>query len=179
MEIVVKGYEENLGEPLRADKEDVEKEWIVKLEEERRVKEEKEAWANELAKELEKEKKLRAKLEEERRALAAFVSKFDSLGLSFGGLSSPVKSIAMPPMPSPGGAHAKFAERQQKKLEESPIKIDFSGGLKGGPSLLEQMPEEEWSMVSDMSFDEKDFKMGGKLPLKRKGKVDKENIPAA
>lgn len=188
MEIVVKGYEENLGEPLRAVKEDVEKEWAVKLEEERKMKEEKEAWANELARELEKEKRLRVKLEEERRALAAFVSKFDSLGLggfSFGGPSSPAKSTAKPPMPSPGGAQAKFAERQQNKLnalEESPLKIDLTGGvngLKGGPSLLEQMPEEEWSMVSDMSFDEKDFKMGGKMPLReRKGGVDKENMPA-
>ena len=123
LEIVVKGYEENLSEPLRAVKEDVEKEWILKLEGETKMKEEKEAWANELARELEKEKRLRVKLEEERRALAAFVSKFDLLGLSFGGLSSPAKSMAKPPMPSPGGAHAKFAERQLKKGEESPLKV--------------------------------------------------------
>lgn len=188
LEIVVKGYEENLGEPLRAVKEDVEKEWTIKLEEETRLREEKEAWANELARELEKEKKLRVKLEGERRALAAFVSKFDSLGLgglSFGGPSSPVKSMAKPPMPSPGGATAKFTERQQNKAnasEESPLKLDFTGGangLKSGPSLLEQMPEEEWSIVEDMSFDERDFKMGGKVPSReRKGKVDKENMPA-
>ena len=31
LEIVVKGYEENLGEPLRAVREDVEKEWGTKL----------------------------------------------------------------------------------------------------------------------------------------------------
>ena len=59
LEMVIRGYEENLGEPLRAVKEDVEKEWIVKVEEEKRVKEEKETWASELVKELEKEKKVR------------------------------------------------------------------------------------------------------------------------
>lgn len=32
LEIVVKGYEENLGEPLRAVKGDVEKEWNAKFE---------------------------------------------------------------------------------------------------------------------------------------------------
>ena len=58
METVIRGYEENLGEPLRAVKEDVEKEWIVKVEEESRVREEKEAWAAELVKELEREKKV-------------------------------------------------------------------------------------------------------------------------
>lgn len=62
LEVVVRGYEENLGEPLRAVKEDVEKEWIVKVEEERKVKEEKEAWASELMKELEREKQVRSKV---------------------------------------------------------------------------------------------------------------------
>lgn len=59
LEIVVKGYEDNLGEPLRAVREDVEKEWQVKLEEEVRKREEKERWADELVKQLEKEKKVR------------------------------------------------------------------------------------------------------------------------
>ena len=47
-----------------------------------------------------------------------------------------------------------------------------------GPSSLEQTPEEEWSMVEDMSLDEKDFKMGGKLPLRERKGVNKENMPA-
>ena len=105
LEIIVKGHEENLSEPLRAIKEDVEKEWILKLEGETKMKEEKEAWANKLARELEKEKRLRVKLEEEQCTLAAFVSKSDLLGLSFGGLSLAVKSMAKPPMPSPGGTY--------------------------------------------------------------------------
>jgi centromeric protein E len=61
LEIVVRGYEDNLGEPLRAVKEDVEKEWIPKLEEERRLREEKEAWALELIRQLEKEKQVRGR----------------------------------------------------------------------------------------------------------------------
>lgn len=54
----MKGYEENLGEPLRAVREDVEKEWSQKLEAEVRVREEKEAWADELVKQLDKERKV-------------------------------------------------------------------------------------------------------------------------
>ena len=59
LEIVVKGYEDNLGEPLRAVREDVEKEWVTKVESERRRREEKEAWADELVKQLDKEKKVK------------------------------------------------------------------------------------------------------------------------
>jgi len=50
----------------------------------------------------------RIKLEEERRALAAFVSKFDSLGFS----------KIKPPKPTSGGAAAAFAERKQNKALE-------------------------------------------------------------
>lgn len=58
LEIVVKGYEDNLGEPLRAVREDVEKEWAEKLQKEVRKREDKEAWADELVKQLEKERKV-------------------------------------------------------------------------------------------------------------------------
>jgi hypothetical protein len=58
LEIVVRGYEENLGEPLRAVREDVENEWASKLELECKAREEKEAWAAELVRELDKEKKV-------------------------------------------------------------------------------------------------------------------------
>ena len=115
---------------------------------------------------------LRIKLEEERRALVAFVSKFDSLGL---GAMAPSK--LRPPMPSVGGAPAAFTERQQNKGAEdfSPVKIEMSR-VKGHPSLLDQMPEDEWSMVEDKSFDEKDFKAGMKLrPKNVLGQ--KENMP--
>lgn len=59
LEIVVKGYEDNLGEPLRAVREDVEKEWSDKFEAEVRVRQEKEVWAEELVKQLDKERKVR------------------------------------------------------------------------------------------------------------------------
>jgi len=55
----VSGYEDNLGEPLRAVREDVEREWAEKLEREIRMREEKEQWAGELVRQLEKEKKVR------------------------------------------------------------------------------------------------------------------------
>lgn len=58
LEIVVKGYEENLGEPLRKVKEDVEKEWSDRLEQEVKLREEKTVWADELVKQLEKERKV-------------------------------------------------------------------------------------------------------------------------
>jgi len=58
LEIVVRGYEDNLGEPLRAVREDVEKEWVDKLDVEVKLREEKEAWAAELVRQLEKEKKV-------------------------------------------------------------------------------------------------------------------------
>lgn len=54
----MKGYEDNLGEPLRKVKEDVEKEWADKLEKEVKLREEKSVWADELVKQLEKERKV-------------------------------------------------------------------------------------------------------------------------
>ena len=165
LEIVVKGYEENLGEPLRAVREDVEKEWGAKLEAEVKLREEKEVWADELVKQLDKERRvcpssrsdgvmligiqMRMKLEDERQALAAFVKKFDSLGL--GGPVFPVSSKLQPPLPTPGGAAALFAQRQKNRTSalqsdhsmppvaesESPLRL---GTEHTTPSLL----EEEW-----------------------------------
>lgn len=56
LEIVVRGYEENLGEPLRQVREDVEKEWQDKVEEEKKKREETEAWSHELVRQLDKER---------------------------------------------------------------------------------------------------------------------------
>ncbi|KAH7909035.1 P-loop containing nucleoside triphosphate hydrolase protein [Hygrophoropsis aurantiaca] len=194
LEIVVRGYEENLGEPLRAVREDVEREWIEKLDAEVKKREEGEAWAAELVRQLEKEKKLRIKLEEERRALAAFVSKFDALGLGGG----PVASKLKPPKPTPGGAAVAFAERRAvafnaapaivEDLEgtESPMRLDMLASSKGQPSLLEQMPEEEWSMLmDDVSFEvpmdgpvgkSRGFVKRAESPVKEVLRM-KENIP--
>ena len=114
-------------------------------------------------------------MEEERRALAAFVTKFDSLGLT-------LPSKLQPPKPTPGGALTAYAERRQSKFtssslsdallnnnatithstkslntpyktnnaiaeDTSPIRPTL---FKSQPRLLDQvMPEE-----ADMSFDE-------------------------
>ncbi|KAJ7935660.1 kinesin-like protein [Mycena leptocephala] len=205
LEIVVRGYEENLGQPLRAVREDVEKEWQGKLDAERRVIAEKEAWAEELVRQLQKEKKIRLQLEEERQALAAFVSKFDSLGLGLlSAASSPVKV-----MPSPGGASAAFAGRREARqqhltmqstgetsVDSSPIRmsldLSMNGKVGAHPSLLEQTPEEDWTALGDMSFEQgfeaesgQDARWGSRVGKNFRvvsGKIfgisAKENLPA-
>lgn len=115
---------------------------------------------------------MRLKLENERQALAAFVSKFDALGL--GGLGLPpisTSSMSMsapfnPPKPTPGGANAIFVERQKNRsvvnpleslkiteanepgpnsnVTESPLRPSTKVKLENQPSLL----EEEWEGVS-------------------------------
>jgi len=56
LEIVVKGYEDDLGEPLHVVREDIESEWQVKLDEGVKKRQEEEAWVDELVKQLEREK---------------------------------------------------------------------------------------------------------------------------
>jgi hypothetical protein len=58
LEMVVKGYEDNLGAPLRAVREDVEREWSGRLAAEEAKRKEAEEWATELTRALEKEKKV-------------------------------------------------------------------------------------------------------------------------
>jgi len=58
LEMVIRGYEDNLGEPLRAVREDVEKEWKGRVDVERKMREEKEEWGNELVRQLEREKQV-------------------------------------------------------------------------------------------------------------------------
>ncbi|KAF5377904.1 hypothetical protein D9615_006794 [Tricholomella constricta] len=188
LEIVVRGYEENLGEPLRAVREDVEKEWKEKLREEVKKFEEKERWADELVKQLEKEKKMRLTLEEERRALAAFVSKFDSLGLGLTMPSSSTTSKLRPPMPTIGSASAAYAERRAAGLNsisstdhidilpaltESPIRMGMDMDVAGNgikhQIMLEQMPEGEWSDVSfEQHGDDDAFEVEFEVPEQEK-----------
>ncbi|KAF9525897.1 P-loop containing nucleoside triphosphate hydrolase protein [Crepidotus variabilis] len=127
-EIIVRGYEESLGEPLRKVKEDVEREWEIKVQDERKKREEKEKWAEECVKALEKEKKIRTTLEDERRALAAFVTKFDSLGLSSVSVTSKLK----PPMPTPGGAQTAYQRRQSRS--------SLGGGLASNYANSNKLP---------------------------------------
>jgi centromeric protein E len=58
--MVVKGYEDNLGAPLRAVREDVEREWSGRLAAEEAKRKEADEWATELTRALEKEKKVSA-----------------------------------------------------------------------------------------------------------------------
>ncbi|KAI0697920.1 kinesin-domain-containing protein [Cytidiella melzeri] len=179
LDITIKGYEDNLGEPLRKVKEDVGREWAEQVEREVKLREEKTIWADELVKQLEKERKARMKLEEERQALAAFVQKFDSLATG-GGLALPPSKLR-PPMPTPGGAGAIFAERQRSReslgmtmatvLEtDSPMRPMLSSE----PSLL----EEQWDALDDMSFEVSAADKASKLNSMKAvfGKM-KENLP--
>lgn len=99
---------------------------------------------------------MRTKLEEERQALAAFVKKFDALGLAGPSL---VPTKLNPPLPTPGGAAAVFAERQRNRLlavvdadlgtvreNDSPMRVPVGVGE---PSLL----EEQWDALEDVSFE--------------------------
>lgn len=163
LEIVVRGYEDNLGEPLRKVKEDVESEWIGRLEEEIRKREEQERWSEELVRQLDRERKVRKKLEDERRALAAFVSKFDSLGLgmtlppsSSGTLRTPTKFGLTPVKSSPFGDRKKrqpFDGKENTSSSEIEMSVDLSPmkvEWKGQQQLtMEQLPEE----TLDVSFD--------------------------
>ncbi|KAF9012218.1 kinesin-domain-containing protein [Hymenopellis radicata] len=114
--------------------------------------EEKERWADELVRELDKEKKLRVKLEDERRALVSFVSMVDSLGLGGPGAGALLTSPARSP-----------AARRPRRERDEAAKL---------PSLLDQVPEEDWSILGDLSFEmesslkakmDDDFRLKGKI----------------
>ncbi|KAH9991250.1 P-loop containing nucleoside triphosphate hydrolase protein [Russula vinacea] len=142
LEMVVKGYEDNLGAPLRAVREDVEREWSGRLAAEEAKRKEAEEWATELTHALEREKKARQQLEDERRALAAFVTKFDSLTA---GLSSSLSDLSNTPPPA---RVSKLSVARLAPIVESPLRMDL-GGLRAEPSLL----EEQW----DGGFDDESF----------------------
>jgi centromeric protein E len=117
---------------------------------------------------------MRITLEEERKALAAFVSKFDSLGL---GLTMPPSSKLNLPMPTASGAAVTYAQRRGvfkadntkpapsevlSSDTSSPMRFEIHQNMfKAHPSLLEQMPEEEWSDVSFDTGDAPEKPVGG------------------
>ena len=133
---------------------------------------------------------MRVKLENERQALAAFVSRFDALGL--GGLGVPpipASSLSTstpfnPPKPTPGGANAIFAERQKNRLvvgpldslkiaetnepstngTESPLRVSTKTKVENQPSLF----EEEWEGVSMHAEDFEPEAVLVSVPLKDK-----------
>jgi centromeric protein E len=136
------------------------------------------------------------KLEGERRALAAFVQKFDALGS--GGLvlqtnltSGSSGAAPKPPLPVPGGASAIFAERQRHRKggildvvetdENSPFKVERVK-IESQPSLL----EEQWDGVGDeLSFEQEPMGLGKKASGAKRSEspmkeilIGKENLPA-
>ena len=111
------------------------------------------------------------KLENERQALEAFVRKFDSLSTGLPLPSLPTATSKLnPPMPTPGGAAALFAQRQRSRMhsleldmsmatvveKESPVRLGIPS-MSSEQSLL----EEEWDPVLDVSFGDE---APGKVP---------------
>ncbi|KIJ54215.1 hypothetical protein M422DRAFT_25159 [Sphaerobolus stellatus SS14] len=175
---VIRGYEDNLGEPLRAVREDVEKEWKDKFDAERRAKEEKEDWANELVRQLERERQLRLKLEDEKRALISFVTDIDnhisSVPSRFSKVLGSVRASSSilsskSNIPTTGMRTAKRSLSLGGAMDDptnSPIKTEL-GKIRAQPSLLEQTPEEvEWD--GDISFRASNSQVIGD---------NKENVP--
>jgi centromeric protein E len=91
--------------------------------------------------------KARQQLEDERRALAAFVTKFDSLtaGLSS---SSSLSSLSM----TPPARTSKTSLARLPPIVESPARIDL-GGLRAEPSLLEEKWDGGGIALDDESFE--------------------------
>ncbi|KAI9508421.1 kinesin-domain-containing protein [Russula earlei] len=146
LEMVIKGYDDNLGAPLRAVREDVEREWSGRLAVEEAKRKEADEWATELARALEKEKKARQQLEDERRALAAFVTRFDSLTSSTSATS--LASLSN----TPPARASKMPLARLPPIVESPVRIDL-GGLRVEPSLLEEQWDGGGMILDDESFD--------------------------
>ncbi|KAG9024390.1 Kinesin-like protein kip2, partial [Tulasnella sp. JGI-2019a] len=96
LEIVTKGYEENLGAPLRAVKEDVEMEWKPRVESLEGKLEERRLYVEELEMALEKEKQLRLKSEKEKLALIGFVREIDSHISIKSGIAPSPSTASMP-----------------------------------------------------------------------------------
>lgn len=128
-------------------------------------------------------------MEEERRALVAFVKKIDELGL--GGIAAPK---ARPVLPSAGGARAAFQERMQNRTpsgrfdpvaeEPSSIPVDMTGSTvqfdAKEPSLLDQTPDDDFDAVGDMSFELVEKAAERPKPRHSIGmfRIGKENQPA-
>ena len=142
-----------------------------------------EEWARELARELEREKRARAKLEEERRALVGFVTRFDSLGLGGPGAALPPPSRLPAPMSifAPRVATLVEENEDEESADEegevegmlSPVKIDLDASAMQAGSLL----EEEWSVVGDGFDGDISFEYPAKLRMGEPGR-GKENMPA-
>ncbi|CAE6469412.1 unnamed protein product [Rhizoctonia solani] len=167
LEIVTKGYEDNLGAPLRQAREDVEREWSAKLEEKERELEEKLAFIDECQRAFQKEKQARIKLEEEKLALVSFVRDFDAQ----------VFQKAVTANYTPGGAHASDRAKRARSLDgNESLAFSKKLGSRYGASLLDETPE---LLEEDEIEDLVEVESGPGSPAESSRGVldDKENIP--
>ncbi|CAE7052410.1 unnamed protein product [Rhizoctonia solani] len=167
LEIVTKGYEDNLGAPLRQVREDVESEWSIKLEEKQRELEEKQAFIEECQRALQKEKQARLKLEEEKLALISFVRDFDAK----------VFQKAVAANYTPGGAYASERAKRAHSLDgNESLMLSKKSGNRYGASLLDETPE-----LMEEDEVENLLEVGSEPPSPTKSSrgilEDKENIP--
>ncbi|CAE6417450.1 unnamed protein product [Rhizoctonia solani] len=167
LEIVTKGYEDNLGAPLRQVREDVEREWSSKLEEKEKELEEKQAFIEECQRALQKEKQARLKLEEEKLALISFVHDFDTQ----------VFQKAVTANYTPGGTHASDRAKRARSLggNES-FALSKKVGGRYCASLLDETPELlEEDEIEDLL--EVESEPSSPAQSSRGVLEDKENIP--
>jgi len=129
---------------------EIEEEFRERLAKMESAKKESDAWAEELVKQLEREKQNRVKLEEEKLALVKFVSDIDShLGSSLAAIK-PVSKIRKPRVSSFTLPSQKQMSSLQPVSENSPLKLPS----KADQSLLDLALDEE---LPDTSFEGKDF----------------------
>ncbi|KAG8993444.1 Kinesin-like protein kip2 [Tulasnella sp. JGI-2019a] len=172
LEIVTKGYEENLGAPLRAVEEDVEMEWKPRVESLEGKLEERRLYVEELEMALEKEKELRLKSEKEKLALIGFVREIDSHISIKSGIAPSPSTASMPyasrPLLSPlaeSKQQSKISRKEPGDKPSSPVKTPLkeSQRMKMPPpaSLLEE-DEVEFLVGVD---EEADVSFGALMPV--------------
>ncbi|KAF8695703.1 Kinesin protein, partial [Rhizoctonia solani] len=167
LEIVTKGYEDNLGAPLRQVREDVEREWSVKLEDKERELKEKLAFIQECQIALQREKQARIKLEEEKLALVSFVRDFDTQ----------VFQKAVTANYTPGGTHASDRVKRAHSLDgNQSLALSKKLGNRYGAKPLDENPA---LLEEDETEDLVEAEPGVQSPAKSSKRVlsDKENIP--
>ncbi|KAG9006421.1 Kinesin-like protein kip2 [Tulasnella sp. 427] len=197
LEIVTRGYEDNLGAPLRQVKEDVEKEWKPRLEALEDTLKDKSSYIEELEMALEREKQIRTKVEQEKLALVGFVKEIDChISSARPGLLTPSNSASnlnpfrstLTPLseiqrsssprsrlPTPG-----------KKPQASPLAdaavLSRSQSRLQAANLLEE--DEVEVMVGNLSLADTDASFTTDVPASptrrsRATTKDKENVPIA
>ncbi|KAG8941637.1 Kinesin-like protein kip2 [Tulasnella sp. 419] len=195
LEIVTAGYEDNLGAPLRAVKEDVENEWKPKVEELESQLEDKSDYIQELERALEREKQMRLRAQQEKLALAGFVRLIDShisstSSLSALSSSSSTSSLSGPPtsslLPTSRPSLSPVTERTKpargvlsastanKFLEASPKRPK----LRRKTSMLD-VSEDEISMLMETEADRSIGDISFSRSPARIPFADKENAPPA